>query len=471
MCARSAVVAVVAAVVAAFASFAGAARADTLPDVLVKVYQNNPQLNAQRAQLRVTDENVPQALSGYRPNISVGLNAGYMALRNYLPPGSVDAGGNPISSQSALLWPWMIGITATQPLFNGFKTANSVRQAEFQVRAGREALRGMEQTLFVSAVSAYMNVVADQALIEAQQANVTFLRETSASTRRSRDAGQVTDTDVAQSEARLNRGLADLNAAEVTLAGDQATYRQIIGAWPGRLATAEPADRLLPKSRDEAVAIGRREHPAVAGASYDVDAATSAIKVAESALYPSVNVQGTISRSHQTDTTLGTTGTDQAAVTGNATVPIYDGGLAPSQIRQAKEALSQSRLVLDQVRLQIETAVITAWAANEGAKTAIRAGEAEVRAATIALAGVRRERDAGQRTTLDVLNSQQDLVAARGRLISAQRDRVIASYSLAAALGRLDHRKLGLNTPEYEPEVHYQQVRDAWHGLRTPAGQ
>src|SRR5580693_6087432 len=160
-----------------------AALAETLPEALARVYQNNPQLNAQRAQLRATDENVPQALSGYRPQISAGLMSGIQGVNNGLPDGT---------SQSALLRPWMAGVTLTQPLFNGFKTGNSVRQAESQVLSGRQALRVVEQSVFVSAVTAYMNVVADQTLVEAQRANVTFLRETLDSTRRSLDAGNVT---------------------------------------------------------------------------------------------------------------------------------------------------------------------------------------------------------------------------------------------------------------------------------------
>jgi outer membrane protein len=439
----------------------GEARAQTLADALVRVYQTNPQLNAQRAQLRVTDENVPQALSGYRPTLSASASGGINPLTNTLIDGTVV---------SATLRPWMVGITITQPIFNGFKTANSVRQAESQVRSGREALRMVEQTVFVSAVTAYMNVVADQALVEAQRANVTFLRETLDSTRRAEQAGNVTPTDVAQAEARLNRGLADLNAAEVQLAVDQAAYTQVVGAPPGRLAGAEPADRHLPHALDEAIALSRKENPAIVGASYDVNTAEAAVKVAEAALAPVVSAVGNASRSVETDQTLGTAKTDQASLLGQATVPIYDGGLAASQVRAAKESVGQARFVLDQVRVQNEAAVKVAWAQNEGAKTAIRAAEAEVRASTLALAGVRREHDAGQRTTLDVLNSEQDLTAARSRLIGSQRDRVIASYALLAALGRFDHRRLNLATPDYEPQTHYSQVRDAWHGLRTPDG-
>jgi outer membrane protein len=339
------------------------------------------------------------------------------------------------------------------------------------VRSGREGLRNIEQTVFVSTVATYMNVLADQTLVDAQRANVTFLRETLESTRRSLEAGNVTPTDVSQAEARLARGQSDLNTAEVALATDQATYAQITGALPGRLIIAEPADRLLPRVREEALTISRREHPTVVGASFDIDAADAAVKVAEGALSATVNVQATASRSEQTDTTFGTSRTDQAAVMGNASLPIYDGGLAAAQVRAAKETLGQIRIVLDQVRIANDTALATAWVTNEGAKTAIKAGDAEVRAATLALAGVQKEHAAGVRTTIDVLNAEQDLIAAKGRLISAQRDRVIASFTLLGAIGRLDHRRLELPGPEYDPQTHYTQVRDSWAGLRTPSGQ
>ncbi|SRR6266536_334222 len=436
--------------------------ADTLSQALVYVYQGNSQLNAQRAQLRATDESVSQAASGYRPQLSAGLNAGLQGVKNGLPDGT---------TQSGTLHPRMAGLTLTQPLFNGFRTANSVRQAEAQVRSGREALRNIEQTVFVNAVTAYMNIVADQALIEAQEANVTFLRETLAATRERIQLGDVTPTDVAQAEARLNRGLADLNAAQVALAIEQANYTQVVGVEPGRLKPAEPIDRLLPADRDQAIALALREHPTVVAAAYDVDAAERAIHVAESSLLPNVSVQASASHSIETDPTLATTRTDQASVIGQANIPLYDGGMAASQVRQAKETLAQNRLMLDQARRQSRTSAVTGWAMNDGAKNAVRAADAEVRAATVALEGVRREARAGQRTTLDILNAQQDLVSARARLIQAQRDRVIASYTLLAAIGRLDHRRLALATPDYDSQTHYHQVRDAWHGLRTPAGQ
>ncbi len=439
-----------------------AARAESLPEALVKAYQTNPQLNAERARQRATDENVPQALAGYRPQVSAGLSVGLQAVRDQLP-------GNVI--QTATLKPWQIGVTVTQTLFNGFKTANSVRVAELQVQSGREALRNVGQGVLLDAVTAYTNVLANQTLVEAQRSNVAFLKETQAITQRRLNAGDVTPTDTAQAEARLNRGLADLNAAEVNYAISQATYAQVVGSAPSQLRPAETTDRLLPRSREDAIALALREHPAVTAAGFDVDVASTSIRVAESSLMPNVTLQGSVSRSRDSDQTLGTFGTDQASVIGQVTQPIYDGGTAASQTRQAKEVAAQSRLVLDQVRNQAKTAVVSAWVANEGAKIAVSASESEVKAAEVALAGVQKEAAGGQRTTVDVLNAQQDLITARARLIGAQRDRVVASYTLLSAIGRLDVKTLNLKTPDYLPEVHYHQVRDAWHGLRTPSGQ
>jgi outer membrane protein len=428
----------------------------------VKAYQTNPQLNAERARQRGTDENVPQALAGYRPQIVASLSAGLQAVRNLLPDNTI---------QSATLRPWTIGVTVNQILYNGNKTANSVRVAEFQVKSGREALRNVGQGVLLDAVTVYMNVIANQALVESQRANVAVLREIQATTKRRLDAGDVTPTDTAQAESRVSRGLADLNAAEVALAISKATYTQVIGEPPSQLVAASTVDGFSPKALAAAMEAATHQHPAILGAAFDVDVAQTTIKVAESSLLPTVSVQASASRAVQTDQTLTTTSTDQASVLGQLNVPIYDGGTAASQTRQAKELTSQSRMVLEQVRNQTRTAVTSAWVSNEGTKIALTAAESEVRSATIALQGVRREAAGGQRTTIDVLNAQQDLTNARSRLIASQRDRVIASYTLLSAVGRLDVHVLNLNTPDYLPEVHYHQVRDAWHGVRTPSGQ
>ena len=229
---------------------------------------------------------------GYRPQIIASLSAGLQAVRNLLPDNTV---------QSATLKPWTIGVTVTQTLFNGFKTANSVRVAELQVQSGREALRNVGQGVLLDAVTAYTNVLANQSLVEAQRSNVAFLRETLGITQKRLNAGDVTPTDTAQAEARLSRGLADLNAAEVNLAISQATYTQVIGNPPAQLRPAETVDRYLPRSRDDATDLAFRQHPAVMAAGFDVDVASTTIRVAESSLLPTITLQGSASHSRDTD--------------------------------------------------------------------------------------------------------------------------------------------------------------------------
>ncbi len=248
--------------------------------------------------------------------------------------------------------------------------------------ARREALRNVGQGVLLDAITAFTNVLANQALVEAQRSNVTFLRETLNITQRRLSAGDVTPTDTAQAEARLNRGLADLNAAEVNLAVSQATYAQVIGQSPARLNAPDPIDRLLPGNREDAIAQAQKQHPAVMAASFDVDVASTAVKIAEGGLLPTLTLQGAATRESDTDTTLGVRRSGQASVGGQLVAPVYDGGVAASQTRQAKQVVTQSRQVLDQIRNQSRTAVVGAWAANVGAKVAVSAAESEVRAAS-----------------------------------------------------------------------------------------
>ena len=313
------------------------AAAQSLPDALARAYQTNPTLNADRARQRATDENVPQALAGYRPQIVASLSAGLQQVRNLLPDNTV---------QTASLKPWQIGVTVTQVLFNGYKTANSVRVAELQVSSGREALRNTGQGVLLDAVTAYTNVLANQSLVEAQRANVAFLRETQSITQKRLNAGDVTPTDTAQAEARLNRGLSDLNAAQVALAISQATYTQVIGNPPAQLQPAQTVDRFGPRDREDAIQLAYHQHPAVLAAGFDVDVASTQIRVAESSLMPTITVQGNASKARDNDPTLSVRGTDQASVVGQLNQPIYDGGTAASQTRQAKELAEQANPVV-----------------------------------------------------------------------------------------------------------------------------
>jgi outer membrane protein len=442
--------------------FAGAVHADTLDEALASAYARNPRINAERAKLRATDENVPQALSGYRPQLNAALSTGLQGVRNLLPGGA---------TLSDTLRPSSASLTANQTLFNGMKTASGVRQAEAKVNSGRADLRAIEQDVLLDAATAYMAVLSNQSLVASLRVNVTFLRELLATTSKRYDAGDVTPTDVAQAQARLNRGLADLNKAEVALAASRATYIEVIGRPPVDLVPASPIDRLLPDTREVALTIAAKEHPTIIGATFEIDVAQWAIAIAQSGLYPVAGVEASALMAKDNDPTLSVTSQNIASVAGNLIVPVYDGGRAASRARQGKELLSQTRIWLERVRARTQTAVTAAWVTHKGARISLAAAESEVKAAQVAVAGVQTEARAGQRTTLDVLNAQQDLTAANARLILAQRDRVVASYALLSAMGRLEHRRLGLPTPDYDSMTHYQQVRDLPYGPNTPAGQ
>ena len=438
---------------------------DTLEGSLVLAYQNNPTLNAQRASVRATAEGVPQALSGYRPRVTFNGSVGSQYTDSLTRSATFAATYTQLSGN---MTPSNLGVTATQTLFNGFQTPNRTRQAESQVQAARETLRVAEQTTLLNAVTAYMNLLRDSAILDLQRRNVEVLQEQLRQTRDRFNVGEVTRTDVAQSESRLAAGRSQVLSAEATYKASVATYRQVIGIEPGRLAPGSPVDRFSPSTQASSIGVGTATHPAVTSAQYSVDAALLQVKVAEGALYPTLALQGNVQQSYESS--LLQLRTFNASAIAQLTVPIYQGGAEYSLIRQAKETLGQRRLDLDTARDQVRQSIVQAWGQLEAAKANIEATQAQVQAAEIALNGVREEARVGQRTTLDVLNAQQELVNARVALVSAQRDRVVASYTLLSAVGRLSPQVLGLRVPVYDANVHYQQVRDVWAGVRTPDG-
>jgi outer membrane protein len=447
------------------------ARAETLESALVQAYQSNPTLNSQRAATRATDEGVPQALSGYRPKVTVTASGGEQSLSS---TSKVVGSTIPLTApatyftQSGYNAPYGAGATISQTLFNGFQTANKTRQAEAQVLAARETLRVAEQTVLLNAVTAYMNLLRDTAIFDLQRRNVEVLQEQLRQVRDRFNVGEVTRTDVAQSESRLASGRSQVLSAESNFKSSGATYRQVIGSNPGKLTPGAPVDRFSPRNLPAAVDFAGASHPAVTTAQYNVDVAQSQVKVAEGALYPTLSVQGNVQKNFMTG--LNTTESYAASVLGQLSVPIYQGGAEYSAIRQAKETLGQKRLDFDVARDQVRQTVVQSWGQLDAAKANIDATTSQVQAAEIALNGVREEARVGQRTTLDVLNAQQELVNARVALVTAQRDRVVASYTLLAAVGRLMPQVLGLNVPVYNAQVHYEQVRDSWAGVRTPDG-
>jgi len=441
-----------------------------MESALARAYQGNPQLNAQRAIVRQNDEGVAQALSGYRPTLSATAAIGEQYTNTTgvippIPPGLPNGVSYMIKGYTT---PKSVGVAGGQTLFNGKQTANKVRQAESQVSAARETLRMMEASVLLSAATAYMDMSRDAANLEVQQNNIRVLQRTLRDTQNRFSAGQVTSTDVAQAEAQLAAGEAGLHAAESTLMTTRANYRRIIGVEPSNLAPAAPVDRLAPTTLNAAIAVGSAENPAVTAALYGVDVAQLQVKIAEGALWPTLAVQGSVQQ--QTYPNILTPNLFLGTVMLNLSVPIYQGGAEYSAIRLNKEAVGQQRLNVDQVRDQTQANVVQAWGQLQAAKAEVEAAVRQNEASERALEGVRNEALAGQRTTLDVLNAEQALVNARVSLIIAQHDRVVASYSLLSAVGRLSAQELHLPVAIYDPAVHYQEVRDAWFGLRTPDG-
>jgi outer membrane protein len=443
------------------------ALADTIEAALVRAYQNNPQLNAQRAAVRSTDENVPQALSGYRPRVALTASAG----TQYTDTNSTFGGTATQLVRSevhGLNAPRAAGLTITQTLYNGNQTANRTRAAESQVSGAREALRVLEQSVLLSAATIYMDYLRDSAIVEVQRSNTRVLEQTLKQTRDRFNVGEVTRTDVAQSEAQLAAGRTQQLTAESNLTTTRSNFRRIIGNEPEQLAPGSPVDRFLPSTLPGAVELSLVQNPNVTAAMFGIDVNFLQVKVNEGALLPTVSMQAAVQQSYEQS--LQVFRTFGASAIAQLSVPVYQGGSEYSLIRQSKENLAQQRLVLEQTRDQTRANTVTAWGQLVAGRAQVASAQAQVTASEIALNGVREEAKAGQRTTLDVLNAQQALVNARVALVTAQHDRVVASYAVMNAVGRLAPQVLNLPTNIYDPSVHYQQVRDSWFGVRTPDG-
>jgi outer membrane protein len=439
------------------------ALADTIEAALVRAYQYNPQLNAQRALVRSTDENVSQALSGYRPKVAGTASAGYQYTDTNTSStttlGKETHGTDP---------PRSVGLTVTQTLYNGYQTANKTRAAESQVSGAREALRVLEETVLLSAATIYMDYLRDAAIVEVQRSNTRVLEETLKYTRDRYNVGIVTPTDVAQAEAQLAAGKTQELTAESNLVTTRSNFRRIIGNEPSNLAPGSPVDRLLPKSPAAAVNLSLIENPNVTAAAFGIDVNYLQVKINEGALLPTVSLQASVQQAYeQTLTTYRSFG---ASAIAQVAVPVYQGGAEYSLIRQSKENLAQQRLNLEMTRDQTRANTVMAWGQLVAGRAQVASAESQVTASEIALTGVRQEATVGQRTTLDVLNAQQALVNARVALVTAQHDRVVASYAVLSAVGRLSPQVLNLPTITYDPSVHYQQVRDNWFGVQTPDG-
>jgi outer membrane protein len=435
------------------------ASGETLERALAAAYLNNPTLNAQRAATRAVDERVPQALAGFRPQLSAVGDVGTTWSRTRPTTGVIA---------SRTLNPYGYGLTVTQNIYSGFRTINQTRSAEAEVRGARETLRNTEQNILLDAVIAYTDVLRDEAIVRLQQQNVQALREQQRATRSRFNVGELTRTDLAQAESRVAQADSELAAARASLNASRAAYQRDIGTAPVRLATARPVEHLVPRALEPALVAGEQQHLAIAASRHGVDAASLRVKVAEGELLPVISLEASMSRDYDSGPNVDRSAS--ASVFGRLTVPIYQGGGEFARIRESKETLGQRRLEADVMRDQVRAAVIQSFGLLSASRFQVEAAQTQIDAAQIALNGVQEEFRVGQRTTLDVLNARAELVSARTALIVAQRDRVVNSYSLLAAIGKLNADELKLGVQAYAAETHYNQVRDSWFGVRTPDG-
>ncbi len=436
--------------------------AETIQGALSKAYQNNSKLNSARAGVRVTDEGVAIAKSGYRPTIAGSASIDYSTTRR-------EGGGTTRLTQGNF------GVQINQTLFDGFQTKNNVAAAEARVSASVESLRNTEEDTLFSAAQSYMNVIHDRQVAKLTEQNLKALTEQVRAARSRFEVGEGTRTDVAQADAARSNAVAQLSAARAQALASEAAYRQIVGEQPGTLKPASPLAKLLPANLESAFAIASNEHPAILATQHLVDAAGFSVKSAEGALLPQVTASAGLSQNYQDAngygaSQLSTGASTSASIGATLTVPIYQGGRASAQVRQTKEQLGQAMIEVDVSRDQVRNAVAAAWTSYTAAREGVDANRALVAAAQLALNGVIEERNVGQRTTLDVLNAQNDVVNAQINLAGSERDVVLASYAILQAMGRLSTERLGLKVAKYKPEEHYNAVKDKWIGLRTPDG-
>jgi outer membrane protein len=424
--------------------------AETILGAMAKAYENNPDLNAARAGLRATDEGVTIAKAGHRPTVAATASAS--ATQTQI--GGTSFTANTIASS--------VGVTFTQSLFDGFQTRNNVLAAKAGVYGGREDLVNTEMTILLSAAQIYANVVRDGRIVRYRQQNLEFLREQRNASQARFDVGEGTRTDIALAQAQLESARASLLAAQAQYKSSVAVYIQIIGSSPKKLKKPSALRRILPSSSNSAVQIGLREHPTVRSAQYTVDAAAFAVKAQEGTLLPSVSLSGSVAHADG--------GTNTSSVSASLSVPIYQGGAASGLVRQKKETLGQARILVDSTRRQVEQNIVTTWALLEASNASIAANRAQVEASQLALRGVVEERKVGQSTTLDVLETQSNVLTAQESLAQSERDAVVNSYTLMSAIGRLTVSRLKLGVAKYQPKKHYKAVKDKWFGLRTVDG-
>jgi outer membrane protein len=428
-------------------------RAESLIEALVDAYNSNPQILAERANLRATDEAVPQALSGWRPTVTFSGSIGAEHVES--KPPSVFVGG-PI--------PRVADLNITQPIYSGGHTVALTAQAEKTVEAERARNIAIEGTVFLSVIQAYLDVIRDQATLELSVNNEQVLRKQLEATSDQFRVGAVTRTDVALAGARLASATASRLQAEGNLQVSRANYERAVGHPPERL-TAANLRPVLPATREDAVNIAALNNPNVVAAIFTEDAARDAIDATRAQLLPTLSLIGDVNRS--VSTVVDNQTTSAASLTARVAAPLYEAGNVYSQTRQAVEVLGQRRSQTDDTRRAAVQGATQAWEQTASGRAQIISLQSTIRAAEIALEGTQQEQTVGARTILDVLNAEQELFTNRVQLVTAQHDLALVEFNLALQIGQLTAADLRLPVGLYAVDKHYRQVRDKWLGLGT----
>lgn len=438
------------------AGLAAPAHAETLADAIALAYQTNPTLQGQRASQRALDESVVQARTGLRPTVSLSADASW-ADRDV---GNSGAGTSTSRSSGA-------GLSLSQPLYTGGRVSSDISAAQADVMTGREGLRSVEAQVLQAVITAYVDVRRDQERLRISTENVAVLQRQLDEARARFEVGEITRTDVAQAEARLAAARASYASSQAQLAISRASYAAVVGQNPGDLAAEPSLEGLLPTSVDEAFTAAEEGNPQVLAAEYSERASAARLAAARAERRPTVSASGSIGYDASNAAFTGTGGqfeNYQQSVGGSVTVrvPIFTGGLINSAVRAAGERNKADQLAIEEARRDALRSVSQAWNSLVGARANLTANEEQVRASRIAFEGVRQEAQVGLRTTLDVLNAEQELRNAELALVNARRDQYVASALLLSAMGKLEARYLTPDVPTYDPTVNSKRVNMAW---------
>ncbi|MEQ8370068.1 MAG: TolC family outer membrane protein [Alphaproteobacteria bacterium] len=427
------------------------AAGQTLDAAMVLAYENNPELLAARAALRAVDESLPQALAGWRPTVTLSGSAGKERIDTTTSTTGGVSNRTPVSAT----------LSVSQPLFRGFRTQATTRLSKNEIQRQRAVLVATEQTVLADTVTAYMDVLRDQAILELRRNNEQVLERQLEATQDRFRVGELTRTDVAQGESRLALAASERITAEATLHSSRAVFERVVGVPPGTLVDPD-LPTSLPESLDAALAGAQVHSPAVVQAQFAAQAAADDVASIEGELLPAVSLTGSLSS--QEDSLGANSERESASIAAELSVPLYQAGAVYSRVREAKQRASQRRIEVENARRNAAELATVTWQELQSATGSIASQAARVQASDLALEGVRQESLVGARTVLDVLDAEQELLDARVSLVGAQRDQIVAAYRLLAAAGVLTAADLALAVEIYDMDEHYRSVRGRFFG-------